>query len=92
MDVVMMLFVPTKVLCNVWSYDIYDNVIYCWAPSSYDKVNFRISSATSGLWGVGGSSPPHPSATNLLSALRMNVKALQYIPDTLSYLDLWLIA
>ena len=32
------------------------------------------------------------SATNLLSALRINVKALQYVPDTLSYLYLWLVA
>ena len=31
------------------------------------------------------------SSTNLLSALRINVKTLQYEPDTLSYLDLWLV-
>ena len=41
--------------------------------------------------GGGGAPPPAESATNLLPALRINVKALQYVPDILSYLDLWLI-
>ena len=46
-----------------------------------------MSSATSGE-GVGGGDcggPPRESATNLLPVLRINVKALQYVSDTLSY-------
>ena len=61
MDVVMTLFAPAKVLCNMWSYNFYDNIIHCWVSSSYDKVNFRMSSATSGcvcVWGGPPTTPP----------------------------------
>ena len=47
-----------------------------------------MSSATSGEGGGGGGDcggPPRESATNLLPVLRINVKALQYVSDTLSY-------
>ena len=38
MDVVMMLLVPPKLLCNVWSYDFYVMTLLHWiAASSYDK-------------------------------------------------------
>ena len=39
MDIIMTLVVLAKVLCYVWSYDFYDEVIYWITVTSYDKKN-----------------------------------------------------